>query len=398
MSDSQKDNLTRRDFLRTTTCSAAAAGMGAFAPAMLAASQTKKSPLPIGMLGRTKHPATLISFGSILIRKKLGTRILKRLIDSGVNLVHTSPSYQGGKSILSVGDLFRTEKSYRDKVFLCVKSFHPEDESEVDDCLRKLGTDHIDAVLTTLSEVSLKRIEAIQAQQDSLKKKGKVRHTGFVCHKYMNEVIELVLEKVPDYFDMTLMAMAMVPAPDNPEGDPASEKGKRFLKNIKALRQKGTGILSMKSGARKAVKKGPKLYQAHVKAILEAGADSVLTSMNAFEHVETITKLDLTSPHLTAAERQAAAAFRQSCSGDCLMCGQCALSCPKGLPVSDLMRIRSYPNEPDWQVHARAEFAALNLNPAQLATTCSDCTTCTQVCPIGLAGAKTVRKVASQFT
>ncbi len=405
MSDLSHDSVSRRDFLRATTCGAAAAGLGAMtspahaeSPASRPATTFKKPPLPCGKMGRTGYPVTLISFGAIRISERLGTRILRAAVDAGVNLVHTSTVYAGGKSILAVADFLKADKSYRDKVFLCVKSFKPETEKEIDEMLKTLGTDHFDATLTTFEEATTQRLEAIQKMQDALIKKGKVRHTGFVCHKDMNEVMELVLDKAPKYFDMALIAMVMLAVPGNPEIKKFTEaQSKQFAANLKAFRQNGIGILSMKSGGKVAVTEGTAVFQPHAKAILEAGVDSVLTSFNTFDQIDMLKKLDLKSSHMTADERKAAAEFFERRSHACRMCGNCGKACPKRLPVPELMRVRMYHDEYGWPDHARQEFDSLGLDPAQLASACGDCRICTQVCPIGLAGAGTVGHVAGLF-
>jgi len=399
MNSEHKNELTRRDFLRTTTCTAAAAGIGGMAPQVLGKEKPKypKPLLPAGRLGRINYPVTLISFGAILISGRQGSRLAKRCIDTGINLIHTSETYQGGKSIRAIGNLFKTDKKYRDKVFLCVKSYHPEDESEFDNLLKLLNTDYADVTLTTYMKPDIKRLESIQAMQDKLKKKGKLRHTGFVCHTDMNGVIQQILEKAPDYFDISLIAMRMASTPENPMSGKAKEKEQEFLKNLKALKEKGVGILAMKSGARTAVTKGAKVFQPHVKAILKAGADSILTSMNTFEQIEMVKGLELKS-RITPAEEKAAAAFHNSRADACLMCGDCQKVCPQALPVCDLMRIRMYHEEYGWHEHARAEFETLGLDPKHLASICGDCLTCTEQCPINLAGSRAVQKVASLFT
>lgn len=389
------NEFSRRDFLRTTAGTAAAAGFAALTPAAWAAEAAAKPSLPYGVMGRTKFPATLISFGAIEISERLGTRILKAAIDQGVNLVHTSASYQNGKSITAVAGLFKEDKKYRDKVFLCLKSYHPERESEIDDMLKTLDTDHVEVVLTELHRPEMARLEAVQKQQDQLKKKGKVRHTGFVCHVDMNGVMEMLLEKAPDYFDMTLMSMKLLTTPDNKGA--AADKSAQFSKNLKAMRAKGVGILSMKSGAKSAVTKGIKIFQPHAKFILEGGADSVLTSFSAIDQVGMLKEMDLKNPHLSEAEKKAAAEFHRSREDACLMCGDCTKACPQALPVNDLMRISMYHDEYGWRDHAVSEFARLNLNAGQLLSQCGDCTTCAEICPIKLAGANTVRHVASLF-
>ena len=399
MSISQNDHVSRRDFLRTTTCGAAAAGMTMFNPSLLGgpatqpASQFPKPPLPYGILGKTKYPATLISLGAILLAEKLGTRVLKLAIDRGVNLVHTSESYGGGKSIAAVADLFKADKRYRDKVFLCLKGRKPEEKDEVDRMLKILGTDHADVVLTVLPKPQERQLDIVRKQQDRLLKQGKVRFKGFVCHGDMNGVSEMVLEKAPDYFDVALLAMTMAPIPGSKDEDRRGKESERFVRNLKALRDKGVGILSMKSGARKAVQKGADIFGPHVKAILAAGADAMLTSMDTYQQVEMACKLDLTSPH-TQAERQAAADFQRSRSDACLMCGACSRACPQELPINDLMRFRMYHAENGWHEHARAEYAALGVDFREHAAMCGDCTACTNACPVGLASYHTIRETA----
>jgi len=402
MSGSRSPQVTRREFLRASTCGAAVAGVGAFNPAATGSSpQTQpkaaKPLLPAGILGRTKYPVTLLSFGGILLREGLGTRVLKLGIDRGVNLVHTSETYGGGASIRAVGGLFKTDKRYRDKVFLCLKGRTPPKEAEIDGMLKVLGTDHADVVLTTLHTPVPGRLEDIQSRQDKLKRKGKVRYKGFVCHVDMNGAIELVLDKAPDYFDVALIAMRMVPVPGNPEPDVGGDASKRFLKNLKALREKGVGILSMKSGAQGALRKGARFFQAHAKVVLQAGADSVLTSFNTFEQIDMIKALDLKSPHLTPAERKAAVELRRNQAQACLMCGNCTKVCPQGLPISDLMRCRMYHEEYGWHEHARAEYGALGVDWERAVRYCANCSACADVCPVGLAGPETIAQVASQF-
>lgn len=400
MEHGRHDEVSRRDFLWRTTSGAAALGVGALASnvwAEKAASRpaVEKPVLPYGKLGRTGYPVTLASFGAILLKGSVGSRVLQLGIDRGINLVHTSASYGGGASVAAFGELFKAAPAYRDKIFLCVKSYTPEKESEIDDMLRTMGIDRVDAVLTELHSPDPKRIEAIQKQQDSLKKKGKSRHAGFVCHGDMNDVIELVLDKHAQYFDVALLAMKLVPNMGNPEKAAADEAGERFMRNLKAMRKAGIGILSMKSGARKAVTQGEKVYLPHLKAYLEAGADSVLTSMDTLDQVDMVTKLDLKDPHLSPDDRKAAAEFHDSEAGTCRMCAECKKVCPQGLPVNDLMRFRMYHQEYGWVDHARAEYASLGVDFRQAARNCGDCSACADVCPVKLASPQAVQGVAS---
>lgn len=399
MNTEQNQHFSRRVFLQTTAAGVAATGIAALSPNVVAASAPawNKPLLPAGVLGRTGFPVTLISFGSIRIGEQLGTRILKLAIDRGVNLVHTAANYGGGKAIRSVGDLFKADRRYRDKVFLCIKSYHPERESEIDDLLRTLNVEHAEVAMTELHEPDPARLEAIQKQQDGLKKKGKVRYTGFVCHKDMNGTLAMVLEKAPTYFDTALVSLAMIPGASGRRAESAGEKGVQFLKNLKALRAKGVGILSMKSGAQEATSKGEPVFLPHAKTVLEAGADSLLTSISTLDQVDMIAKLDLKSPHTRPAEKQAAAAFLLSRSKTCMMCGDCTKSCPQGLPVADLMRFRMYHDEYGWPDHARAEYASRGVDFVGRAALCGDCQACRNVCPVNLASSDVVIEVARRL-
>lgn len=388
---------SRREFLRITTC-AAAAGVGTAVAQAIGAPASrpsdKKPLLPHGILGRTGFPVTLVSFGAIKLRDRNHTRVLKLAIDKGVNLLHTSDSYGGGKSIAAVADLFKSDKSYRDKVFLCLKGLTRQKETELDKMLATLGTDYVDSWVYEFQKPDAGRLETVQELLDDMKKKGKVKHAGFVCHVDMNGSIEMVVEKAPDFFDVALIAMTMAPIPGDKGKDRVGEQSERFVKNLKALRKCGIGILSMKSGAAQAVQKGADVYQPHARALLQAGADSLLTSMDAFEQVEMIAKLDIKSPHMTADDRKAEAEFRRGRANACLMCGTCTGVCPAGLPVNDLMRFRMYSTQYGLHDQARLEYAALGAGVHRMAMSCGDCETCTAACPVGLASARTVAETA----
>jgi heterodisulfide reductase subunit C len=64
------------------------------------------------------------------------------------------------------------------------------------------------------------------------------------------------------------------------------------------------------------------------------------------------------------------------------MCGSCSGQCPKGLPVSDVIRYASYSDGYGQFQLARESFLSL---PAEIRSVrCSDCATCAVRCPNGV--------------
>lgn len=394
----QKSDVSRRDFLQAAGGAVVVSALPARLPAEEGAggATTKPSKLAAGVLGRTKYPVTRVSFGAIRIKPPHGTRLLKTAIDYGVNLVHTARGYTGGKSVEAIGALFKEHPEYRQRVFLCLKNTQPGDEKYVDEDLARLNTDHVDMLMPTIHKADPGRLETIVKFNEMIVKKGKARFGAFTTHGDMNGVIELILKEAPDAFDGTLMSMA--PAGirlGSSKQDESDEVRQRFLANIKGLRKQGVGIISMKSGAKRAVGRGKRLFEPHCKSVLQAGADTVLTSFGNFNEVEVVPQLDLSSLAMTGFERRLTAAL---CDGDCMMCGACTHACPQGLPVADLVRVGSYPSSADWAEHAVGEYAALGVSEAQVASACSGCAgACSGACPIQLASGKHVRRVAAHF-
>ncbi|MFQ6048516.1 MAG: aldo/keto reductase [Phycisphaerae bacterium] len=396
-SDQMRGSLSRREFLYTTVGGAtSAATLLSWPEAVLAGERptTRPAELARGVLGKTGHPVTRVSFGAILIQPPQGTQVLKRAIDVGINLVHTSLGYRRGKSCRAIGALFEQQPAYRDKVFLCLKTSRPGNENYVDRSLKALRTDRADLLMPTIHEPDAGRLERIVAFNEKLVKKGKIRFKGLTCHGQMNEVIELVLKQAGDAFDAALLSLAMAAPSGSRSSGQAGEERQRFLANLRELRRRKVGIISMKSGARKAVTRGRTVFEPHVKAVLQAGADTVLTSISNFQQVEMIAGLELSSTAMSWRQRRMAEAFSD---GRCMMCGRCSRACPAGVPVGELMRIGSYPSRGAWLEHAADEYAGLGLDEAGVLAACADCSACAAACPVGLAEAAEVRRVVARF-
>ena len=390
--------VDRRDFLKAAASGAAIAGT---CPSILAAAETATTqptkPMALSMLGRTKFAVGRVSFGGGGLKPPSGIPLLKAAIDAGVNLVHTSLYYGKGNSVAAIGAFFKQYPEYRKKVFLCLKNSDPGIDAkklaEFESTLVKLNVDHVDMFMPTLQDSDPERLDKIVAMCELLANQGKIKFKAFTCHGQLNEVIELVLDKAPNVFDGTLMSMAPVNASGTSQHKHASEEvQKRFLANIAKLREQGVGIISMKSGAGKAIGRGQKMFEPHCKQVINAGADTILTSLKNFNHIETLGQLDLSRLAMTPREQAIATALRND---HCMMCGQCTGACPAGLPVGELMRVSHY--TADDADYAADEFRELGVTADQLASECVGCQSCNAACPMGLAAAETIRSVVTRL-
>lgn len=115
------------------------------------------------------------------------TRIIHRALDAGINFVDTADVYSNGVSEEIVGEAI---KGRRDDVFLATKFFMPMSENpnerggsrlwivrEVENSLRRLGTDHIDLYQVHRPSPDTDVEETLGTLTD-LVRQGKVRYIG----------------------------------------------------------------------------------------------------------------------------------------------------------------------------------------------------------------------------
>jgi predicted aldo/keto reductase-like oxidoreductase len=394
MNDQSNHDVTRRRFLQ----GAAAVSLGSVASSFGAEAAEEKGKLPTSTLGKSKLKVTKVSYGSLNTSGGGGKALLKATIEAGINMVHTSSTYNNGNTIKAVGAFFDQNKGIRDKLVLCLKGAPtriPSLKSELDDMLKALSTDHVDVYLPVLHKPDKSHMEALMKLHDELKKQGKIKFAGFVCHGAMNEVLEMVQANAGGYFDAALLGTELIIASKSGSGK-AKDEGQRFVENLAKVKKQGLGVISMKSKAREAMAKGAQVFQAHAKALLAGGADTVCFTFASLQQVDHIKHIDLASG-MTAWERRVADAFHSGHEQACLMCGNCTRSCPQGLPVNDLMRIRMYHDEHRDPGYARQTYDELGGDLAALASNCGSCTACNNACPVGLASAEKVRYVTSLF-
>jgi aryl-alcohol dehydrogenase-like predicted oxidoreductase len=144
-------------------------------------------------LGRTGVQVSPLCLGAMMFGpwgnddRADSIRIIHRALDAGINFIDTADVYSGGVSEEIVGEALRGR---RDDVVLATKFFMPMDEDlnhrggsrrwivrEVENSLRRLGTDHIDLYQVHRPSPDTDVEETLGALTD-LVRAGKVRYIG----------------------------------------------------------------------------------------------------------------------------------------------------------------------------------------------------------------------------
>jgi aryl-alcohol dehydrogenase-like predicted oxidoreductase len=144
-------------------------------------------------LGRTGVQVSPLCLGAMMFGpwgnndKADSIRIIHSALDAGINFVDTADVYSGGVSEQILGEALRDR---RDDVVLATKFFMPMDDdpnhrggsrrwimTEVENSLRRLGTDHIDLYQVHRPSPDTDLEETLGALTD-LVRQGKVRYIG----------------------------------------------------------------------------------------------------------------------------------------------------------------------------------------------------------------------------
>ncbi len=171
--------------------------------------------MPRRRLGNINFQASILGIGSqhlgdLPVEQSTVDRVIGEAIDSGVNYIDTAPTYN-----LSEERVGRALKGKRDKVFLVSKvetTTKGDAMYQIHDSLRKLQTDHLDAVhLHNISrddrypslQVALDmKLGALGALVDA-KKQGLIRHVGCTSHLRPGRVLPVFETGVIELFMCT---------------------------------------------------------------------------------------------------------------------------------------------------------------------------------------------------
>jgi predicted aldo/keto reductase-like oxidoreductase len=188
---SELPNPSRREFIQAGAGLAAAAlAAGGAAPARA----TNAAGIPLRPLGRTGENVTMICLGgyhsSVHPDENVSIRIIQRAIDEGITFLDNAWDYHDGAAEERMGKAI-SQGNRRDKVFLmtkCCGRTAKDAQSNLDDSLRRLRTDHLDLwqfhelVYDNDPDWIFAKDGAIETALKA-KDQGKIRYLGFTGHK-----------------------------------------------------------------------------------------------------------------------------------------------------------------------------------------------------------------------
>ncbi len=323
-------------------------------------------------LGKTGLKVTGVGYG---IGFKPVPEVVARAIDMGINYYDTSRDYADSEEIFS-----KVIKGKRDKIHIATKSPSRKKDDilkDLDTSLKMLGTDYVDIWhLHARDTPAAIPDEALEAMAQC-KKSGKARFLGFSCHDPNNMADFLIKSGVFDVMQTTYSF---------PIG------GRYRDAAIKKLHDAGIGVIAMKvvvglTGLNLKGFDNPPASKgegplAGIKWVLSNPAiGTTVPFMQRMSDLEMNIRA-MSEPFTPADEKLLYVMNEQIRPQYCRMCYQCKGQCPKGMPVTDVLRFLAYNDFAGNYHQALANFRGLGKEIRDVR--CGDCSECSIKCPNGV--------------
>jgi len=359
-------------------------------------------------LGSTGMEVSDVSFGS---SRTSDPAVVRYAFERGVNYFDSAEGYQGGGSEAAIGEALR---DVRDRVYLTSKTKagagakRGEMMGALEGSLRRLRTDHVDVYFNhAVNDVDRLRNDEWSEFTELARKQGKIRFRGVSGHAgrlveclrfaLEHQLVDVILVAYnfgqdPAFYQRALTGLDFVAL--QPELPPL----------LSRARAAGVGVVAMKTlmGGRKNdmrpfERPGSTFAQAALRWTLSnPSVDALVISMNGREEIDEYLAASGSRAasrfDLELLERYAAANGSRTCQHGC---GVCLPSCPRGVPISEVLRTRMYAVDYGDPALARADYAALERD----ASACLDCAAapCAGACPNGVPVAEFTRDAARRL-
>lgn len=253
----QGKNITRKEFIRTSSIGVIGAGVISSGSFSLLNS---KSRLVTNQIGNTGIESTRLGMGATRTQEP---GVIKAAIDGGIRFLDTGRSYARGKNEEMIGEVI---KDFRKEITIQSKAKFNEDEireklrnesrkhvvsrifnKSLEESLAALQTDYIDIMLYHgAQEIEPLYDEAVAGALEKAKKEGKIRAMGFSAH--LNQANLVALNNKEKIFDVMMLAF------NHRGGYVHSTNGRKYdweqdalIKELKIAAAAGTGIIAMKT-------------------------------------------------------------------------------------------------------------------------------------------------------
>lgn len=318
-------------------------------------------------LGKTKLKIPVVSLGT---GPGQDVNVMKYAIARGMNFIHTSVTYKGGRAIQNVAQAI---KGQRDNVILGLKiTWAPDDDAAMDAALEKLGVDHVDIAFFNLHKEADVSDPAYRRGAERWIKQGKFNYIGLTSHKETAGCMKAALKEA--FYDVLM-----------PSYNISMEK--EFKPIFEEAQKHDVGIVLMKT--KKGIA-GDAYYDAIPQYLNSEGVTTINKGIKTFREIKALLEAAQRSSDEPTARRVREAA-RVAMAGHCTMCGACQNECPQGLPVADVVRCSDYYMEhAEYLETAFETYAELKHPPRP--SVCGNCTRCEQVCPNSVPIAHHIRR------
>lgn len=396
-------DLTRRAFLRASGAVGTAVATGA-ARANAARSSEAPSIRNRVQLGRTGIEIPDISFGSFSLEADADEALVHHALDRGVTHFDTAEGYTEGRAEKILG---RALQGRRDEVTITTKYWAvPENSAAhqmkmLEQSLRHLKTDYVDIYMNHAVNDVGRLGEEWQAFATRAKEQGKIRAIGMSGHApRLAQCMEYALDH--SLVDVFLVAYSFAQQPSFkdalkaylsdwlPSLDIVASQA-RLPELIARAHGEGVGVMVMKTlkGARmndmRAFERpGRTFSQAAFRWVLsDPSVDGLVISMTSTDAIDEFVEASGSGEPDREDLALLARYVAKNAGTSCLIgCGNCVSSCPAGVEIPDVMRMRMYDLDYRQPAIARREYAQVGTN----ALACLSCsgTPCATACPSGL--------------
>jgi predicted aldo/keto reductase-like oxidoreductase len=374
-------------------------------------------------LGKSGPEVSILGFGAMRlpilgddntqIDEPLATTMIRDAIDAGVNYVDTAYPYHGasmtrpGESEGAVGRALGD--GYRDKVHLATKlpSWLIQSRGDMDRYLEgqleRLGTDHIDCyLLHALNETYWNNLEPLGVLDflDAALADGRIRYAGFSYHHDLP-----TFKRIVDSFDWTFCQLQYNLLDVDYQ---AGEKGLRYA----AARGLGVVVMEPLKGGRLAGRVPADVQAAWDSAGMDRSAAEwalrwiwndhdvamLLSGMSTpAQLAENLSVANDALPDSMSAEQldlveRVRGIYRSHVVADCTACKYC-MPCPVGVDIPGCIRQLNNARLYDDVDSARKAYERIAVKASQ----CTQCGSCEERCPQGIAIPDVLEECAKLF-